>query len=136
MNALGQAGGELKNARVVVLGYSYLEDSADTRNSPSHSLVARLEELGAIPVIHDPWIAEYAGDVIEKIKNCDAIIVMVAHSDYRRLDLKAIKSVLRLPILIDGRNVYDPAQAREAGLIYFSVGLGNNFRNEFYAERQ
>jgi UDP-N-acetyl-D-mannosaminuronic acid dehydrogenase len=123
-NALAEAGKPLLDARIAVLGYAYLEDSDDTRNSPTRSLVARLYELGAQPVIHDPWIAEYNGDVYECIKGCDAVVVMVAHTAYRSLDLGKLKSVLRLPILVDGRHTYEANQARANGFIYAGVGQG------------
>jgi UDP-N-acetyl-D-mannosaminuronic acid dehydrogenase len=124
--ALAQAGRPLLDARIAVLGYAYLEDSDDTRNSPTRSLVARLYELGAQPVIHDPWIPEYDGDVFARIKGCDAVIVMVAHSAYRGIDLNRLKSVLRLPILVDGRHVYDGNKARTAGMIFSGVGQASS----------
>jgi UDP-N-acetyl-D-mannosaminuronic acid dehydrogenase len=123
-NALAQAGKPLLDARIAVLGYAYLEDSDDTRNSPTRSLVARLYELGAQPIIHDPWIPEYNGDVFERIKGCDAVVVMVAHSAYRSLDLEKLKSSLRLPILIDGRHIYDPVFAEKMGFTFFGIGQG------------
>jgi UDP-N-acetyl-D-mannosaminuronic acid dehydrogenase len=122
--ALAQAGKPLLDARIAVLGYAYLENSDDTRNSPTRSLVARLYELGAQPVIHDPWIPEYDGDLFERIKGCDAVVVMVAHSEYRELDLARIKSILHLPILVDGRHIYDSARADEVGLKLYSMGIG------------
>ena len=121
-DALAQAGKPLLDARIAVLGYAYLENSDDTRNSPTRSLVARLYELGAQPVIHDPWIPEYDGDMFERIKGCDAVVLMVAHDAYRDLDLKRLKSVLRMPILVDGRHVYDGNKARAAGMIYSGIG--------------
>lgn len=77
-SALPGAGRKLQGARVAVLGYAYLENSDGTRKSPSEVLQARLRELGVEPVVHDPWIAEYSGDVMEKVKGCDAMILMVA----------------------------------------------------------
>jgi UDP-N-acetyl-D-mannosaminuronic acid dehydrogenase len=122
--ALARAGRPLLDARIGVLGYAYLEDSDDTRNSPTRALVARLYELGAQPVIHDPWIPEYNGNVYERVKGCDAVVVMVRHSAYRELDLERLKSVMRLPVLVDGRSVYDSAQSLQAGLLYQCVGQG------------
>lgn len=122
-NALAQVGKSLMDARVAVLGYAYLEDSDDTRNSPSRSLVARLYELGAQPIIHDPWIPEYAGDVFERVKGCDAVVVMVAHSAYRKIDLQGLRLALRHPILVDGRKVFESANASAAGFIYRGVGI-------------
>jgi UDP-N-acetyl-D-mannosaminuronic acid dehydrogenase len=121
-DALAQAGRGMLEARIAVLGYAYLEDSDDTRNSPTRTMVARLYELGAQPVIHDPWITEYRGDVIERVQGCDAVVVMVAHGAYRALDLRTLKSVLRLPILIDGRHVFDREEARNTGFHYSGVG--------------
>jgi UDP-N-acetyl-D-mannosaminuronic acid dehydrogenase len=122
-NALAEAGKSLLDARIAVLGYAYLENSDDTRNSPTRSLVARLYELGAQPVIHDPWIPEYDGDVFERVSGCDAVVVMVGHSVYRTLDLEKLRSVLRSPVLVDGRNVIEGAQASAAGLHYCCIGV-------------
>jgi UDP-N-acetyl-D-mannosaminuronic acid dehydrogenase len=122
-SALAQAGRPLLDARIAVLGYAYLEDSDDTRNSPTRSLVARLYELGAQPIIHDPWIPEYDGDVFERVNGCDAAIVMVAHSAYRKMDLIRLRRALKYPILVDGRRVFDSATADAAGFIYKGVGI-------------
>lgn len=123
-DALAGVGKPILDARIAVLGYAYLEDSDDTRNSPTRSLVARLYELGAEPVIHDPWIAEYNGDVYEKVKGCDAAVVMVAHSEYKTMDLSKLKSALSSPVLVDGRRVYSLEGAQSAGLVYHKLGAG------------
>ncbi|MCC7188732.1 MAG: nucleotide sugar dehydrogenase [Anaerolineales bacterium] len=126
VNALAQAGKPILEARIAVLGYAYLEDSDDTRNSPTRSLVARLYELGAEPVIHDPWIAEYNGDVYERVKGCDAAVVMVAHSAYKELDLNRLKSALKLPVLVDGRRVFEADRSTSVGLKYTRVGASSS----------
>lgn len=124
VDALEEAGQEIEDARVAVLGYAYLENSDDTRNSPSITLVNRLEELGAGVMIHDPWVPEYRGDLKERVRGCDAIVVMVAHDAYRALDLGELRAQIARPILIDGRNVFSAEQARAAGWIYRGVGQG------------
>lgn len=123
-NALAEMGKALLDARIGVLGYAYLEDSDDTRNSPTLSLVARLYELGAQPIIHDPWIPEYAGDLYERVKGCDAVVVMVAHSAYKKLDLIKLKAFLQLPVLVDGRNLFDLEYVLSVGLNYRRIGMG------------
>ncbi len=123
-DALAEAGCELKGARVAVLGYAYLEDSDDIRNSPSEILVRRLRDLGAEVVIHDPWVEEYRGDALQFARGCDAAVVMVAHSVYRTLDLDLLKAALRTPVLIEGRRVFEVKKAQAAGLIYRGIGLG------------
>jgi len=120
--ALSEVGQELSGAKILVMGFSYLEDTDDTRNSPSEVLASHLQEKKASVVIHDPFVAGYQGNILQMADGCDTAIVMVAHSEYRLLDLKALKSVLRTPVLVDGRNVYDPGMAVEAGLIYKGIG--------------
>ena len=63
--ALGERGIGLSGARVAVLGYAYLEDSDDDRNSPSAALVARLEAEGASVVVHDPWVPAFRGRTVD-----------------------------------------------------------------------
>jgi len=131
--ALREVGVEIQDAKVAVLGYAYLENSDDTRNSPSEALVAHLRGLGTEVWIHDPWVPEYQGDLAEVAQGCDAAILMVAHDEYRELDLGELRRGLRpelsrtvgRPILIDGRNLFSPQQAQAAGWNYRGVGIGN-----------
>lgn len=65
-------------------------------------------------VNHDPWGREYQGEILDRVKGCDAAVVMVAHSVYRKIDPAALKLTLRTPVLVDGRNVIDALAARSA----------------------
>jgi UDP-N-acetyl-D-mannosaminuronic acid dehydrogenase len=129
VDALREVGREIAGAKVAVLGYAYLGNSDDTRNSPSKVLVERLRELGAEVVTHDPWVREYRGEVLERVDCSDAVALMVAHQAYRQLDLSALGFLLRTPILIDGRGVFDAKLRRAAGLLYWGVGRGNHRRS-------
>ena len=120
--ALREAGVGITDARVAVLGYAYLENSDDTRNSPSEVLVARLRELGAKVAIHDPWVPEYRGDLEERGRGSDAIVVMVAHDEYRQLNWSGLKAHLRHPVLIDGRRVVTDQARQLPGFIFRGVG--------------
>lgn len=124
IEALRDAGVSPQGARVAVLGYAYLENSDDTRNSPSEALVARLREGGAEIVIHDPYVAEHRGNLEGRIAGCDALVLMVAHDEYRALDLKALAGRMRRPVLVDGRHVFEAEEARAAGWVYRGVGVG------------
>jgi UDP-N-acetyl-D-mannosaminuronic acid dehydrogenase len=124
-SALAKTGGDLKEARIAVLGYAYLEDSDDTRNSPSEVLVRLLRDHGADPVIHDPWIHEYNGDVYERVQGCDAVVVMVAHGEYKNMDLEKLKGALRLPIIVDGRKIWNLPAGNRTGFVYRGIGQGN-----------
>jgi len=122
--ALIEAGKSLSGARVAVLGHAYMEDSDDTRNSPSDTLIEYLKSEGAQVVIHDPYVPEYQGDVLVCLQDCDAVALMVAHQEYKSLDLEDMKQALRTPILVDGRWVFDAHAAREAGFIFRGIGQG------------
>lgn len=119
---LSEAGININNACVLVMGYAYLEDTDDTRNSPSEILVKKLNELGASTIIHDPYIAEYQGDLWQSMQKCDAAIVMVAHSEYKNIDLAKVSTVLKSSVLVDGRNLYNKEDAENQGLIFKAVG--------------
>lgn len=122
--ALEKHGKTMHRSRVLVLGYAYLENSDDTRNSPSAALVGGLDALGCEVVIHDPFVEEYKGDVFEKAGGCDAIVLMVRHNDYLSLNLKKLADNMRTAILVDGRRAFEPAIARSMGFDYSGVGLG------------
>lgn len=120
--ALREAGREVRGARIAVLGYAYKENTDDARDSPSIPLIKRLEELGAEVAVHDPYVRGYDDDLEAVAAGSDCVVVMVAHDQYRELDLRALKTQLRLPVLIDGRNIFGMRKAREAGFIYKGVG--------------
>lgn len=122
--ALEKNGKSLKGAKILMMGFSYLEESDDTRNTPSEALFHWLTDQGAETNIHDPWVETYQGNVLEKAQGCDAAVVMVAHQAYKQLDLKELKKVLHTPIMIDGRRVYSSQLAIEAGLTYVGLGQG------------
>lgn len=125
--ALHAAGMHLHGARIAVLGYAYLEDSDDTRNSPSEALAQQLRNRGAEVTIHDPFVPEYQGDVMKAARDTDGVVIMVRHRAYRTLDLAALKAVMRTPVLVDGRRVVAPDEARAAGLLYRAIGQGAHY---------
>jgi len=119
VDALRAAGKDIGGARVAVLGYAFLEDSDDTRNSPSAALVQWLQEMGARVAIHDPYVPPYQGDLRERVLGCDAVVIMVRHSQYLRLNPQELLSWLSSPVVVDARNVFAPSAAR---WIYRRVG--------------
>jgi UDP-N-acetyl-D-mannosaminuronic acid dehydrogenase len=125
-DALSSRGLSLSGARILVLGYAYLEESDDTRNSPSEILVKRLIEVGADPVIHDPFVREYRGRPEDMAIGCDAAVFMVRHNDYQTIDLRNLRQRLRTPILVDGRGLFPSEKVRSAGLDYWGFGVGHH----------
>jgi UDP-N-acetyl-D-mannosaminuronic acid dehydrogenase len=121
--ALQTVGVALDGARIAVLGYAYLENSDDTRNSPTVPFVEALRAAGAEVVIHDPFVREYATDLSRVVSGADCAVVMVRHDEYEDLELDRLRNQLRHAVLVDGRNAFDKQQARAAALTY--VGVGN-----------
>ena len=139
--ALAEAERDLVGAKVVLLGASYLEDADDTRNTPSADLARLLVGGGATVVVHDPhvrsadWQRVYNGhgpgkavevlltaDLWWALEGADCAALVTRHREYARLDLAQVGKVMRRPVLVDGRNVWDPAACEEAGLQYRGVG--------------
>jgi UDP-N-acetyl-D-mannosaminuronic acid dehydrogenase len=104
-DGLAEVGVALADARVLVLGYAYLENSDDTRNSPSAVLVKALRARGTEVVIHDPYVSEYQGDLYAMAEGCDAVVVMVKHDAYREIDWETLRARLAQPVVVDGRRV-------------------------------
>ncbi len=119
---LAESGISLAGARIAILGYAYREESDDARGSPSAVLVCHLKDAGAQVVIHDPYVAEFRGDLRERVRGCDALVLMVGHSEYRAMDFSAVGAVLSRRILVDGRGVFQ--EAPPEGWIYRCVGIG------------
>jgi UDP-N-acetyl-D-mannosaminuronic acid dehydrogenase len=119
---LHHAGVELREALVAVLGYSYLEDSDDTRDSPSEHLLPVLSSYGIKAKIHDPFVDGMGGDVYEVMAGADCVILMVKHSEYSQLDLARAASVMARPLLVDARHAFSVDALRHAGFRFSVLG--------------
>jgi UDP-N-acetyl-D-mannosaminuronic acid dehydrogenase len=123
-DALGEAGVPLRGARIAVYGYAYLEDSGDTRGSPTQALLDRLAARGATAAVHDPWVPELAGDPYAVAEGAACVVLMVAHASYRALDLTRLRAALASPVLVDGRFLVEGRAARAAGFVFRGLGRG------------
>lgn len=124
-DALDEIGKPVHGSRVAVLGYAYLENSDDTRNSPSQALIDHLSDWGATVSVHDPLVAEYATDLWRAVDGADAAVVMVAHDAYEGLDLRRLRAALASPaVLVDGRHVVETEVAQAAGFVFRGLGRG------------
>jgi len=128
---LQESGVELSRAKVAVLGVAYLEDSDDTRNTPAALLVESLIAKGVQVIAHDPHVRPHEFTQVEVLKDiwkvlagADAAALVTRHREYLDLDLGRAAEVMRTPILVDGRNVFDPAKARAAGFNFRAIGKG------------
>ena len=121
--ALAESSLVVAGSKILVMGYAYLEDTGDTRNSPSQILAARLLQMQAEVIIHDPFVPEYQGDLLTMARDCHAAVLMVKHQLYRSLDLRALRQALSAPILVDGRGFLEADIAEQAGLNYWALGV-------------
>lgn len=126
VRALKKVGRLTEDTKIAVLGFAYLEESDDTRNSPSEALTDQLDSIEIDYVIHDPWVAPYKGDLLTRAAGCDAVVIMVRHKAYLDMNLDELKAILRTPVIIDGRNAVDPERAVAAGFAYYGIGRGDS----------
>lgn len=119
---LGGAGLATSGAVVAILGYSYLENSGDTRNSPSADLAKLLLALGCRVRLHDPFVAELSGDLGKLLEGADCAVLMVGHEAYLEEDLGPWAEVMRHPLIVDARGVLDPVAVGAAGLTIRRLG--------------
>jgi UDP-N-acetyl-D-mannosaminuronic acid dehydrogenase len=119
---LGGAGLPTAGAVVAILGYSYLENSGDTRHSPSADLEKLLLARGCQVRLHDPFVSELRGDVGKLLAGSDCAVLMVAHQAYLDEDLGPWAAAMRHPLLVDARGVLEPVAAQAAGLTIRRLG--------------
>lgn len=122
-SAMTQMGLKKEKVKVVLLGYSYVEDTEDTRNSPTQKLAHLLLENKIKFKIHDPFVSEYKKrEPYKLLDEADAMVIMVRHSFYKKLKLQKIADLMRTKIIIDGRNLIDREKAQAAGFLYKGIG--------------
>jgi UDPglucose 6-dehydrogenase len=126
----------LKDKKIAVLGLSFKPQTDDIRNAPSISLIQALLDEGAQLVLYDPQAMDnikeifkeqppsiqYAASPYEAAADANALLVVTEWDEIKNLDLKKIKDVLANPIIVDGRNLYDPEKVRGLGFEYYLVG--------------
>ena len=131
-DAMKRVGVPLKGAKVALLGWAFLANSDDTRNTPSEPYRDLLVKEGAIVSVHDPYVAEYSGVPVvpfveEALKDADAVVIFAGHHQYRTLNPKVLKQLSgnKHPVIIDGRNMIDPDAYIRAGFVYKGIGRGD-----------
>jgi UDPglucose 6-dehydrogenase len=130
---IANALGGLKKKRIGVLGLAFKANTDDVRESPAIALIEALLRAGAEVIAHDPaarrTAAEqldetilYAQQPLEAARDADAIVVATDWNEYKQLNLPTLRSAMRGNLLVDARNIYDPSQVAEAGLMYLGIG--------------
>ena len=123
---LTEAGQKLEAAKIAILGVAFMENSDDTRNTPSQPLYELLTKKGAKPVLHDPYVRDFdipfTTDLNEAIEGADAVVIVTTHNEYLSLDLSLVINKMRTPVLVDGRDAYKKEECEKLGFIYMGVG--------------
>jgi UDPglucose 6-dehydrogenase len=124
----------LRGKRLAVLGLAFKGDTDDIRESSAIEIIEALLREGATIRVYDPAAAEkaaavlpgngvvFSADPYDAAANSDALLILTEWPEFANLELMRIRSLLKYPIVIDGRNLYEPQQMTDAGLIYHSIG--------------
>ncbi len=131
--------GDLKGRTIAIWGLSFKPNTDDMRDAPSRTLMEALWEAGARVQAYDPEAMGetrriygerddlmLAGDRIQAVKGADALVICTEWKEFRSLDFPWLKDQLSMPVVVDGRNLYDPESVRQAGLMYYAVGRGDS----------
>ena len=125
--------GDLEGRRIAIWGLSFKPGTDDTREAPSHIIIDALLDQGADVVGYDPEAIdttkeafgdriEYGEGMYDVIDGAEALLICTEWHEFRRPDLGRVRELLDTPLVLDGRNLYDPARMAEMGFEYHSVG--------------
>lgn len=127
-------GGSEAGKTIGVLGLTFKPETDDLRDSPALTILPALYEKGARIQVHDPQGMDeaakdfpyftYVQNAYEACRDADVVVLMTEWNQYRALDLEKIKAIMKSPIFVDLRNVYDPRKMKAAGFHYVGVGRG------------
>lgn len=125
--------GELAGRKIAVWGLSFKPKTDDMREAPSIVILEHLLAAGAAVAAHDPVAIDearrhfgsritYAQDPYAALDGADALLLVTEWNEFRLPDFEAMKKRMRMPVLFDGRNLYNPARMAQLGFIYHSIG--------------
>ena len=132
---LDRLGPDLKGKHFALWGLAFKPNTDDMREAPSLALISDLLAAGATVTAYDPEAMKetqrvlgdeprvrYASSRNEALKGADALIIATEWKEFRSPDFDLIKAELKLPLIVDGRNLYDPALVRGMGFEYLAIG--------------
>ena len=123
----------LKNRTIAIWGIAFKPQTDDLREAPALVIIESLLKEGAKVKIHDPAAMANARKVFgsgvhyyessyDALKDADALAVVTEWNEFRKPDFALMKSLLKEPVIFDGRNIYDPKEVRDAGFTYYGIG--------------
>jgi len=131
---LRKALGKLEDKVIGILGLSFKPDTDDIRESPALDLIHQFQNEGAILKAYDPQAMPNAKQVLKKVQLCvdpyevatgaDALLLATKWNEFKQIDFTRIRKIMRQPIILDGRNIWEPELLRSLGFTYFGIGRG------------
>ena len=130
--------GTLKGRRIGILGMAFKAETDDVRDSHSLPIIRKLLALGAALTVHDPWIQSFqqagldegefpevrwATSPYKAAEGQDALLILTAWPEYRKLDLQRLREALVYPLIVDGRNMFDAQEMQALNIKYLGVGI-------------
>ena len=122
----------LDGSTIAIWGISFKPKTDDVREAPSLKVIRDLQDLGAAIHAFDPVATgnaraalsdvRFFQDPYKAIRDCDALVVITEWDEFRNLDMRAVKVLLKRPIVVDGRNIYDPKEMKTLGFTYMGIG--------------
>jgi UDPglucose 6-dehydrogenase len=129
-------GGSLSGKKIAVLGLTFKPNTDDMRDAPSIDVIKMIEAEGAAVQAYDPVAISIARQIMpnlvtmanpyEAAAGCDAVVLMTEWNEFKQLDLRRLKMLMKSPTMIDARNVYEPEVMADMGFSYRGVGRGYN----------
>jgi UDPglucose 6-dehydrogenase len=123
---------KIAGSTVALWGISFKPKTDDIRDAPSLKIIERLQEMGAKVHAYDPVAMDNARaalptvrffeDPYETIRDCDALVLVTEWNEFRNVDMRAVRVLLKQPIVVDGRNIYDPDEMSAAGITHIGIG--------------
>ncbi len=122
----------LSGKTIGILGLAFKANTDDMRFAPSVDIITDLQSHGAKIKAFDPHAMERAKGQLSNVRFCadsysvckdsDCLVILTEWNEFKELDLKKVKKLLNQPVVVDGRNIYEPSKMKELGFRYFSVG--------------
>lgn len=122
----------LKEKTIAIWGLAFKPKTDDIREAPSIAIIMELQRLGAKIRAFDPEAklnakkvlkgVIFCNDPYSTVKDCDALVIATEWNEFRVLDIDKIKRLLKQPNIIDGRNIYEPEEMKNAGFNYVGIG--------------
>ena len=122
----------MNNKTIGILGLSFKPNTDDMREAPSIYIINKLQQEGAKIKAYDPVAGPRAKEILKNVQYCkdpycaaegsDALVIITDWPEFNKLNFKKIKTLLNQPVIIDGRNMYDPTEMEKLGFVYKSIG--------------